>query len=114
MNHKVVNFRKFESGSMLGFVDLYLYDGAINIRGCKVMNGQNGMWIAMPAHKSEKDGKYYADVNIYTSNGEKQNPAADVLMEEILKQVRIAMNGATNSTPKTTTQSATQNQAIPF
>lgn len=40
---------------MLGFFDLR-YHGLV-IKGCWLMSGTNGLWIALPQHEGEKDGK---------------------------------------------------------
>lgn len=95
-------FRKFESGKMLGFVDLFLFDGAIKIASAKVFRGDNGIWVAMPSHKDNKEEEWKSDIYIqksYTKEGTKVDmPAGDALNEAILAAVNKAM--AADPTPK--------------
>lgn len=54
-----LNFKSFDRGAIRGFFDLR-YHG-LTIKGCRLMAGNNGLWIAMPQQKGEQDGevKYY-------------------------------------------------------
>ena len=55
----VLNFKAFDRGSMRGFFDLR-YHG-LTIKGCRLMNGTNGLWFSFPQIKAEENGetKYY-------------------------------------------------------
>jgi len=56
----VLNYKLFQRGSVLGFFDLR-YHGLV-IKGCRLMIGQNGYWMAFPQKEgTDKDGKtqYY-------------------------------------------------------
>lgn len=45
------------------FFDIII-DGKIEIKGFKIVDGNNGRFISMPREKSLKDGKWYNIVNI--------------------------------------------------
>ena len=52
----VLNYKPFHRGSILGFFDLRYY--GLVIKGCRLMNGQNGYWMAFPQKEgTDKDGK---------------------------------------------------------
>ena len=52
----VLNYKPFQRGSIVGFFDLR-YHGLI-IKGCRLMTGQNGYWMAFPQKEgTDKDGK---------------------------------------------------------
>jgi DNA-binding cell septation regulator SpoVG len=52
----VLNFKPFQRGSILGFFDLR-YHGLV-VKGCRLMTGQNGYWMAFPQKEgNDKDGK---------------------------------------------------------
>lgn len=54
--------RPYEKDSMLGFATLTIY-GFIKIYNCKVINGKNGIFLAMPNYKGSDD-KYYSHTYI--------------------------------------------------
>jgi DNA-binding cell septation regulator SpoVG len=50
-----LNFKAYEKGALRGFFDLR-YHG-LTIKGCRLMDGTNGLWIAFPQRQGEKDGE---------------------------------------------------------
>jgi DNA-binding cell septation regulator SpoVG len=50
-----LNFKKYEKGAMRGFFDLR-YHG-LTIKGCRLMDGTNGLWIALPQKEAEQNGE---------------------------------------------------------
>ena len=50
-----LNFKQFDRGAMKGFFDLR-YHG-LTIKGCRLMAGKNGLWIALPQKQAEQDGE---------------------------------------------------------
>ena len=54
-----LNFKRFDKGAMRGFFDLR-YHG-LTIKGCRLMAGQHGLWIALPQKQADENGeiKYY-------------------------------------------------------
>lgn len=57
---RVVRLNKIEGGRSLAFVDFETDEGII-IKGFRLVNGSNGMFLASPDEKG-KDGKYYETV----------------------------------------------------
>ncbi len=57
-----LNFKSYDKGALRGFFDLR-YHG-LTIKGCRLMNGNNGLWIAFPQCQGQKDGevKYFDQV----------------------------------------------------
>ncbi len=54
---KVISLRKIEGyGTLRAFVDIRI-GGSLVVRGCKVVEGKNGMFASMPRQMS-KDGKW--------------------------------------------------------
>lgn len=54
-----LNFKKYDRGSLKGFLDLR-YHG-LTIKGCRLMSSNGGLWIALPQKQAEQDGetKYF-------------------------------------------------------
>ena len=50
-----LNFKPYDKGAMKGFLDLR-YHG-LTIKGCRLMSGSNGLWLALPQQKGEQDGE---------------------------------------------------------
>lgn len=57
---KIVRINKLEGGRTLAFVDIETDDNII-IKGFRLVNGTNGIFLASPDEKG-KDGKYYDTV----------------------------------------------------
>lgn len=57
---KIVRINKLNSGKSVAFVDIETNDGII-IKGFRLVNGNQGMFLASPDEKG-KDGKYYETV----------------------------------------------------
>jgi DNA-binding cell septation regulator SpoVG len=55
MTVSALNFKAFERGSMKGFFDLR-YHG-LTVKGCRLMQGNGGLWIALPQKEVEQDGE---------------------------------------------------------
>jgi len=62
MQIRAMNFKKFDKGSIRGFFDLGY--GGLTVKGCRLMNGNSGLWIAFPQKTVDKDGQtvYYDQV----------------------------------------------------
>lgn len=59
---EVVIRKVADKGNFLGSASVTL-DGAVIINDCKIMNGKNGKFVALPDRKGT-DGKYYNTVFI--------------------------------------------------
>ena len=55
MTAAALNFKASDKGSIRGFFDLRYY--GLTIKGCRLMSGQKGPWVALPQQKTEKDGE---------------------------------------------------------
>jgi DNA-binding cell septation regulator SpoVG len=75
-----LNFKTFQRGSILGFFDLR-YHGLV-VKGCRLMNGQNGYWIAFPQKEgTDKDGKTQYFDQIYLARPEAEHVRRLVVAE---------------------------------
>ena len=54
--------RPYEDGTLLGFATVIIY-GFIKIYNCRVLNGTNGVFVALPQYKGT-NGKYYSQCYI--------------------------------------------------
>jgi DNA-binding cell septation regulator SpoVG len=68
----VLNYKPFQRGSILGFFDLR-YHGLV-IKGCRLMNGQNGYWLSFPQREGDdgNGGTKYFD-QMYLSAPERDH-----------------------------------------
>ncbi len=57
---RVYRLNEVEGGKTVAFVDIETDDGII-IKGFRLVNGQNGLFLASPDEKG-KDGNYYETV----------------------------------------------------
>jgi len=88
----VLNFKKFERGSMIGFFDLR-YHG-LTIKGCRLMAGSNGKptWFSFPQIKGEQDGETkYFDL-MFLSSPEREHVRA-AIVAELVEQGQIPERG---------------------
>ena len=64
LNVTIKRFHKFENGSSLkAFADVVVND-VLLIKGLKIVEGRNGMFVSMPSEQSSKDKKWYETVRI--------------------------------------------------
>jgi hypothetical protein len=77
----VLNFKKFDRGSILGFFDLR-YHG-LTIKGCRLMAGNNGgsPWFSFPMLRGEQDGKTKYLDQMFVTVPEREHVRALVLAE---------------------------------
>tara|TARA_R100000353_G_scaffold176002_1_gene148219 strand:+ start:50 stop:307 length:258 start_codon:yes stop_codon:yes gene_type:complete len=57
---KVKDWKPFDSGNLKGYFRLITSEG-FEIKGMKLLQGENGMFVGAPSQKG-KDGKYYDQV----------------------------------------------------
>ena len=55
MSAAALNFKPYDKGSLRGFFDLRYY--GLTIKGCRLMNGNGGLWIALPQKEIDQDGE---------------------------------------------------------
>ena len=77
----VLNFKKFERGSLLGFFTLR-YHG-LSIQNCRLMAGKNGSgpWFSFPQIKVEKDGETEYHDLMYLTPPEREHVRALIMAE---------------------------------
>ena len=56
MNIKIAREKKYNSGRVMGFVDIVI-DEIIKINGCSIVNGNKGIFVSMP--QTRKGDNYY-------------------------------------------------------
>ena len=67
MEFAVKRMKKLDSqGKLRAFADV-LIDGTILIKGCRVVEGNNGLFVSMPQQKG-KDDKWYGIVQCLDDN----------------------------------------------
>ena len=81
MQIRVMNFKPYNRGSLLGFFTLGY--GGLSIQNCRLMAGNNGgpAWFAFPQVKGEQDGetKYYEILHL--SNPEREAVRALIIAD---------------------------------
>jgi stage V sporulation protein G len=60
---KIVNMRKGDWNKTRAFFDIETDDGMV-VKGFKLVEGQNGLFMSNPSEYSKKDDKYYDRVYI--------------------------------------------------
>ena len=78
---RALNFKSYEKGSMRGFFDLGY--GGLVVKGCRLMDGKNGLWLAMPSKQIKKDGE-----TIYLDIVEMAKSDAEQVRKTILSDLR--------------------------
>ena len=59
---KAVNVKVMKEGNLKAYVDICI-DDAITIKGFKVMDGKNGLFVSMPSIKNNTSERYYETVS---------------------------------------------------
>ena len=85
MKITVVKIKNLNAGKLKAFADVS-FDGVL-VKGCKIFDGANGLFAALPSQKSAKDDKYYDTVVI----------SDEVLKSEFSKAVIDAYKAQANS-----------------
>ena len=61
LNIKVIKVYPIKDSNLKAYVDICI-DEAIIIKGLRVMDGKNGLFVSLPSVKNKKDDKYYETV----------------------------------------------------
>ena len=61
LNIKVIKVNPIKDSNLKAYVDICI-DDAIIIKGLRVMDGKNGLFVSLPSVKNKKDDKYYETV----------------------------------------------------
>ena len=59
---KVIKVYSIKNSNLKAYIDICIEDAFI-IRGLKVMNGTNGLFVQLPTVQNKKDQKYYETVS---------------------------------------------------
>jgi len=59
---KAIKVYPIKEGNLKAYVDISI-DDAIIVKGFKVMDGKNGLFVAMPSVQNKRDEKYYETVS---------------------------------------------------
>ena len=59
---KAIKVYPIKEGNLKAYVDISI-DDAIIVKGFKVMDGKNGLFVAMPSVQNKRDDKYYETVS---------------------------------------------------
>lgn len=109
MTIAAMNFKVFERGSMRGFFDLR-YHG-LTIKGCRLMESNNGLWIALPSRQVEQDGQTkYLDIVELTKS--EADHVRRLVVADLESQGHLA-RPARQERPQGKPKSATQPSARP-
>ncbi|MCX5701876.1 MAG: SpoVG family protein [Candidatus Omnitrophica bacterium] len=69
-------YRVSGDSKLKAFVDVSL--GGIVVKGLRIVNGSNGLFVSMPQHQG-KDGKWYSTV--YPTTKDMQKQLSDLVLE---------------------------------
>jgi len=61
LNIRVIKVYPIKDSKLKAYVDICI-DEAIIIKGLRVMDGKNGLFVSLPSVKNKKDDKYYETV----------------------------------------------------
>ena len=75
----VLNFKQHDQGALIGFFDLRYF--GLTIKGCRLMDGRNGLWIAFPQQKVEQSGETKWFDQMYLTPPERQHVRRLVLAD---------------------------------
>jgi stage V sporulation protein G len=59
---RAIKVYPIKEGNLKAYVDICI-DDAIVIKGFKVMDGKNGLFVSMPSVQNKRDEKYYETVS---------------------------------------------------
>lgn len=89
-----MNYRQVGKGSILGAFDLR-YHGA-TFKGARLMTGSNGLWVALPQLKIERDGQTeYLDI-IHLTAPEREH-VGRLAIADLEAQGHLAHQGRTGN-----------------
>jgi hypothetical protein len=87
MECAILNFKRHDSGAMLGFCDLQV--GGLTVRGCKLFRKDDKVWFSWPSEKrQDKDGQ-----DVYTDIVAASEPFVRHLQALVRPQIRALLDG---------------------
>ena len=92
-----LNFKPHDKGFIKGFFDLR-YHG-MTIRGCRLMSGSNGLWVAYLQQKGEVDGEVKYFDQLYLTPPEADH-VRKLVLADLQAQGHIDGQASTGSTQR--------------
>ena len=86
LNIKVIKVYPIKEGNLKAFIDLSI-DDAFIIKGIKVMNGKNGLFVLLPTVLNKKDNKYYETVTC--TNTEIKDDLSNTVLVAYKNEVKV-------------------------
>lgn len=83
-----IEIHKFEKDNLKGFVNI-TFNGELTIDGFKLMDGENGLWLAPPSRKTEKGWS-----NIIKLTKELQKDLVEKVKDEFDKSSNESSSGS--------------------
>lgn len=62
LNIRVIKVHPVTGGNLKAYIDICI-DEALIIKGLRVMDGKNGLFVSLPSVKNKNDEKYYETVS---------------------------------------------------
>ena len=84
---KVIKVHPIKEGNLKAYVDICI-DGAIIVKGLKVMDGKNGLFVTLPSVKNKKDEKYYETVTC--SNADVKDDLSNTILAAYKNEVKVS------------------------
>ena len=84
---KVIKVYPIKEGNLKAYVDLSI-DDAITIKGFKVMDGKNGLFVLMPSVKNNTNERYYETVTC--NNTEVKDDISNTVLVAYKNEVKEA------------------------
>ena len=84
---KAIKVYPIKEGNLKAYVDISI-DDAIIIKGFKVMDGKNGLFVAMPSVQNKRDEKYYETVSC--NNTEVKDDLSNTVLVAYKNEVKVS------------------------
>ncbi len=83
---KVIKVHPVRDSNLKAYVDICI-DDAIIIKGLKVMDGKNGLFVILPSVKNKKDERYYETVSC--TNTEVKDDLSNTVLAAYKREVKV-------------------------
>ena len=85
VNISIIKVYPIKEGNLKAYVDICI-EGAYIVKGFKVMDGKNGLFVSLPSIKNPKDGKYYESFSC--SNPEVKDDLTGTILAAYKREVK--------------------------
>ena len=83
---KAIKVHPVKDSNLKAYVDICI-DDAIIIKGLKVMDGKNGLFVILPSVKNKKDERYYETVSC--TNTEVKDDLSNTVLAAYKREVNV-------------------------